>query len=129
MTRLSILVLGALGAGFAACARPEPAVAPRSVPSTAAPAAPGQTFAAPAPSPAQRDAAALAAACRSEADRIIALRDRGQLLREEERDARLGSDASIYDLRVPIDRLGRQFARDQVMDECILQNQQTTPRR
>ena len=53
----------------------------------AVPTAPGQVYTAPAPGQAVRDQAAVAAACRRDADRIIVTRDRGQLMREDERDA------------------------------------------
>ena len=63
-----------------------------------------------------RDQAAVAAACRRDADRIIVTRDRGQLMREDERDSRIGSQASIYSQRAETDRLGRLFDRDRLAD-------------
>ncbi len=127
MTRPPLPVaLGALAAALLlgpSCARaPE---APRAAsPGAAAFAAsqPGAVYAAPPPSPAQRDQAAMAAACREQADRIVAQRDRGGLMREEEREARIGASASLYDARRNIERLSRQFYRDRVADECVQQD-------
>ncbi|MFC7688607.1 hypothetical protein ACFQY5_02145 [Paeniroseomonas aquatica] len=93
------------------------------------PALPGQVFTAPAPSQAVRDQAALAAGCRADADRIVTTRDRGQLMREDERDARVGTDASIYARRGETDRLGRIYERDRIAEDCVQQNTQTPPRR
>jgi hypothetical protein len=126
--------------GLAACVAggPDPAVAPPSPVSAAArvpppppvpQGRPGQVFTAPAPGQVQRDEAALAAACRRDADRIIATRDRGQLMREDERDARVGTDSSIFARRAETDRLGRLFERDRIADECVRQNTRTGPQR
>ena len=91
-----------------------------------------QTFASPSPSAGTRDRAAAAEACRRDADRIVLYRDRGQLMREDERDARVGTDASIYARRAETDRLGRAFERDRIAAECLEQDPRTTaapPRR
>lgn len=64
-------------------------------------------------------AAATAAACREQADRVIARQDRGQLLREDERNARLGIETGSYGVRTQIDSLGRQFRRDQIAQDCV----------
>ena len=53
-------------------------------------------------------------------------RDRGQLMREDERDARIGTEQSIYARRVETDRLGRVFERDRLASECV-QQQDTGP--
>jgi hypothetical protein len=123
--------LGVLAAALllgASCAR-APEASRASSPGAAAFAAsqPGAVYAAPPPSPAQRDQAALAAACREQADRIVAQRDRGDLMREEEREARVGASASLYDVRRPIERLSRQFYRDRVADECVQDNRREAP--
>jgi hypothetical protein len=76
-----------------------------------------------------RDQAALAAACRADADRVIMTRDRGQMMREDERDARIGTDASIFARRTETDRLGRLFERDRIAAECLQQNTRTPPQR
>lgn len=125
-------------AGLAACAPAgrDPAistvsVAPpvRSGPPAPVPSAPGQVYAAPAAGPAVRDQAAIAAACRRDAERIIVTRDRGQLMREDERDSRMGSQASPFSQRVETDRLGRLYERDRLMDQCVQENTRTTPQR
>lgn len=142
MTRSTLLLLlgaAAALAGPPGCARTE---APYPPPSSAAPplasgarrpppsARSGPAFAAPPPSQAMRDRAALAEACRRDADRVVLYRDRGQLMREDERDARVGTDASIYARRIETDRLGRVFERDRVADECLEQGAApTAPRR
>lgn len=71
--------------------------------------------------PEQRAQAATAAACREQADRVIARQDRGQLLREDERNARLGTESGSYGIRTQIDSLGRQFRRDQIAQDCMRQ--------
>jgi len=78
--------------------------------------------AAPAPGTDLRDRARVTQACREAADRVIVTRDRGQLLREDERDARVGSQASIYSQRAETDRLGRIFERDQLARQCVGEN-------
>jgi hypothetical protein len=88
---------------------------------------PGQVFSAPAPGQAARDQAAVAAACRQDADRIVLYRDRGQLMREDERDSRVGTDASIYARRMETDRLGRIFERDRIAADCVQQNTRSAP--
>ncbi|MFZ4408659.1 MAG: hypothetical protein ACOYOH_15050 [Paracraurococcus sp.] len=95
----------------------------------AVPTAPGQVYTAPAPGQAVRDQAAVAAACRRDADRIIVTRDRGQLMREDERDSRVGSQASIFAQRAETDRLGRLFERDRLADQCVQENTRAAPQR
>lgn len=126
-----LVVLGLLASGLIGCTgRPEPLPAAAGAPATrAAMPTPGQVFTAPPPSQAVRDQAALAAGCRADADRIVTTRDRGQLMREDERDARVGTDASIYARRGETDRLGRIFERDRIAEDCLQQNTQTPPRR
>lgn len=77
---------------------------------------------APAPGTDLRDRARVTQACREAADRVIVTRDRGQLLREDERDARVGSQASIFAQRAETDRLGRIFERDQLARQCVGEN-------
>ena len=106
---------------------PADPIAPR--PTGPGPIAPGQVFTAPAPGEATRDRAGLAAACRQDADRIVVYRDRGQLMREDERDARIGTDSSIYARRGESDRLGRIFERDRIAADCVQQNTRSAPQR
>jgi len=130
MTRPSLLLLfGAVLAGSPGCAggdAPPPRVPP---PIAAAPqsgraaprAGPGPVIDAPQPPQVARDRAAIAEACRRDADRVVLYRDRGQLMREDERDARVGTDSSIYARRIETDRLGRVFERDRLAAECVQQ--------
>jgi hypothetical protein len=135
MKRLPWIGLLAL---LAACTGgPDPAVVPltgNAAPSRAAiapgsPPGPGAVPTVPPPSAAMRDQAALAAACRADADRIVTFRDRGQLMREDERDARIGTDASIYARRSETDRLGRIYERDRLASNCVQENTRTAPQR
>ncbi len=135
MIRPLILLVGAVLAGSPGCARRDVAPSP-----SAAPVAPlagrpapragsAPAFTSPPPSQAARDRAALAEACRRDADRIVLYRDRGQLMREDERDARVGTDASIYARRTETDRLGRIFERDRIAAECLERDARSPPRR
>lgn len=81
-------------------------------PSLVAPARPG----------AQDTNPAVAAACREQVTRILARQDRSQLIREDERDARLGAEATPFTQRAPQDRLGRQFLYERMVDDCIRDN-------
>ena len=120
------LALAGLALSLVACAPGgrDPAISPISL---APPAAAGQ--AAGTAGQATRDQAAVAAACRRDADRIIVTRDRGQLMREDERDSRIGSQASIYSQRAETDRLGRLFERDRLADQCVQENTRAAPQR
>ncbi|MEN0072843.1 MAG: hypothetical protein AAGC69_00570 [Paracraurococcus sp.] len=126
-------------AGLAACAGGgrDPAIGPvsfappppREGPPPVIPSNPGGVYVAPPPGRAMQDQAAVAAACRRDADRIIVTRDRSQLMREDERDSRVGSQASIYSQRAETDRLGRLFERDRLADQCVQENTRTPPQR
>ena len=130
-----LLLLGAVLAGSPGCAggnAPPPRAAPpiATAPQTGRPAprvaGAGPVIDAPQPPQVAGDRAAIAAACRRDADRVVLYRDRGQLMREDERDARIGTDSSIYARRVETDRLGRAFERDRLAAECV-QQQDTGP--
>jgi hypothetical protein len=125
MTRLTPLLLGLI---LAACGTGAPVPRNQAGPAPSVPAGAPTSYSAPAPTPAVRERAALAAGCRGEADRIILNQDRGQLMREDERDARVGTDASIYSRRVETDRLGRIFERDRIAEDCV-QRTTTLPAR
>ena len=135
MIRPLLLLVGAVVAGSPGCAQRD--VAPLSSPASVAPPAgrpaprtgSSPAFASPPPSQATRDRAALAETCRRDADRIVLYRDRGQLMREDERDARIGTDASIYARRAETDRLGRVFERDRIAAECLQQGATPPPTR
>ena len=135
MIRPLLLLIGAVVAGSPGCARmegaPPPSVAPVAAAGRPAPAAnfgPATTAAAPPPQ-AARDRAAQVEACRRDADRIVLYRGRGQLMREDERDARIGTDSSIYARRTETDRLGRIFERDRIAAECLEQDTRPQPAR
>ncbi|TCZ66843.1 hypothetical protein [Roseicella aquatilis] len=125
-------------AGLVACADRgrDPAISPvslapepRSGPPAPIPSAPGGAATIQAANQGVRDQAAVAAACRRDAERIIVTRDRGQLMREDERDSRMGSQASPFSQRVETDRLGRLYERDRLMDQCIRENTRAAPQR
>ena len=98
-----------------------------SAPRTGLPSGRGSAYTAPPPSPAVRDRAAVADACRRDADRVVQYRDRGQLMREDDSDARIGTDSSIYARRMETDRLGRVFERDRIAAECLDQSSPAPP--
>ena len=140
MIRPLLLLAGAVLVGAPGCGVGADRAPPPSVAAPAPPIAPGArrsppagsvgpTFAAPPPSQAVRDRAAVAEACRRDADRVVLYRDRGQLMREDERDARVGTDSSIYARRIETDRLGRVFERDRIASECVEQDPRTPPSR
>lgn len=92
----TVLTLSALL--LSACVSPRPAV-------TAGDAQPGRP--------------GLRIECREAADRTLVRQDRGQLLREDERNARLGSESGgASGLRAQFDGLGRQYRRDQLAADC-----------
>ncbi|MCQ4160437.1 hypothetical protein NON00_10905 [Roseomonas sp. GC11] len=65
---------------------------------------------------------AVAAACRADAERQMRYRERGQTMRVDEAESRLGAGAFIGN---PIERsqLGARFERDQMIQDCIRGNQ------
>lgn len=135
MNRLPLPLLGLLAAGLAACgpraAAPESGLAAPFAASAPAQTVPPQTpsrFVSAPPNQAVRDRVALTIGCRSEAERILTNRDRGQQLREDERDARLGADATPYTRRAETDRLGRLWERDRLAEDCV-QRTTTAPAR
>ncbi|RVT90623.1 hypothetical protein EOD42_23625 [Rhodovarius crocodyli] len=76
-----------------------------------------------------RDRAAYQASCRDQANRVLERQDRGQLMREDERTLRGGTDAGNFGIRSNLDQLGRQYRRDQLMTECMRQGAPTVPDR
>lgn len=68
------------------------------------------------------------AACREEVTRVLARQDRSQLMREDERDARLGAEATPFTHRATQDRLGRGFQYDRLVNDCIRENTRQTQR-
>jgi hypothetical protein len=78
--------------------------------------------AAPAPRSAdQQQQDATNAACRQEAERVMRFRDRGQLMRQDEPESRLGSGAfsGATTGSMSPDRLSSRFQQDRMIDECV----------
>lgn len=69
--------------------------------------------------PEQRQNDAQLAACRQEADRVMQFRDRGQTMRLDEADARVGVATNVPTLRAETDRLGARVERDRLIGECL----------
>ena len=68
--------------------------------------------------PAQRQEDATLAACRREAERVINYRDRGQQMRTDDQDARVGV-SSYLSFRPQADRLAATHERDQLARACV----------
>lgn len=83
-------------------------------------------FAPPRPGDAIRTNPQVAQACREETARRIQRQDRGQLMREDERDSRLGSETVSSSQAMQTDRLGRQFQFNREVDDCIRANTQAS---
>jgi len=84
----------------------------------------GPSFTAPQPPPGARDTnPQVVAACRQQAANLLTRQDRGQLIREDERDSRLGSETTgTLAFRAPIDRMSREFRFEQMVEECVRAN-------
>lgn len=80
----------------------------------------------PRPGDAIRTNPQVAQACREETARRIQRQDRGQLMREDERDSRLGSETVSSSQAMQTDRLGRQFQFNREVDDCIRANTQAS---
>lgn len=87
-----------------------------------------QGFAPPPPPPGARSSnPEVVAACRAQAASVITRQDRGQLIREDERNSRLGSETTgSLAFRAPIDRLSREYRFEQMVDECVRANTRET---
>ncbi len=70
----------------------------------------------------RRDDDVTEARCRDASDRMLTREDRGQLLREDERNARLGSETGGMGIRSQIDAMGRQARLEQMVRDCVRQN-------
>jgi hypothetical protein len=88
----------------------------------------GPSFAAPEPPPGARDTnPQVVAACRQQAANLLTRQDCGQLIREDERDSRLGSETTgTAAFRAPIDRLSREYRFEQMVEECVRANTQAS---
>ncbi len=127
LPRTSLLLLGVLLGGPLGCGMGEgsrPAAGPATAPARVAA---GSSYRAPPPDAATRDRAAIAAACRQEAERIIVRQDRGQLMREDERDNRLGSEFNLFANRSEMDRLGRRYELQRMTEDCVRDNTRAVP--
>ncbi|MFH5926781.1 hypothetical protein [Roseomonas xinghualingensis] len=74
--------------------------------------------AAPAPSSPQDARSALTAACRAEAERVVRYRDRGQLMRQDDYNARVGTTSHLGP-QVMSDKLAQVYDRDRLAAECV----------
>jgi hypothetical protein len=86
--------------------------------------------AAPAPRSAeQRQQDAATAACRQDVERAVRYRDRGQTMRVDEAEARVGSGAFSDSVvgSMSTERLSARFAQDQMMDECVRGTRNANP--
>jgi len=79
----------------------------------------------PAPAPSATTSASaptIEEACRREAERVVLFRDRGQQMRIDEGENRLGSQATIPSSRAQSDIAGRSFERDRLARDCVRQS-------
>lgn len=81
----------------------------------------------PAPPPTattSNDAPTIEAACRRQAERVVLFRDRGQQMRIDEGENRLGTQgATPSSLRAQTDTYGQQVERDRLARECVQASQ------
>lgn len=68
---------------------------------------------------------AVVEACRQQAAQQIQRQDRGQLMREDESQSRLGASFAAGPSSHQSDRLGRQFQFERRIDECVRANTQS----
>lgn len=78
----------------------------------------------PAPPPLARagDAQSLEAACRREAERVVLFRDRGQQMRLDEGESRVGQQSAIPSVRAQNDNLARSVERERIARDCLRQS-------
>jgi hypothetical protein len=71
----------------------------------------------------------ITAACRQDAERMMRYRERGQTMRVDEAESRLGTGADIGN-RLGRDQMGARFEQDRLVAECLRGAQQApaTPR-
>ncbi|MBC9177389.1 hypothetical protein [Pseudoroseomonas ludipueritiae] len=69
----------------------------------------------------QRQQDQAAAICRQDVERTMRFRDRGQLMRTDEAESRLGAGSftGARDGSMGTERLSAQFERDQMIDSCV----------
>ncbi|MCR0981378.1 hypothetical protein [Roseomonas populi] len=102
-TRPALALLLAAPLGLAACAAPPAPVAQRAgVPNAGAQAARSDR----------------AAACLADAERVVRFRDRGQLMRQDDYNARIGT-TSYLGPQVISDQFAQVYDRDRMAAECV----------
>ncbi|WP_376091120.1 hypothetical protein ACE7GA_21130 [Roseomonas sp. CCTCC AB2023176] len=69
---------------------------------------------------------ATAAACRADAERVVLYRDRGQIMRSDDYNARVGT-TSYLGPRVITDDLARSYDRDRLAAECLRGAREASP--
>lgn len=69
---------------------------------------------------------AAAAACRAEAERTVLFRDRGQTMRSDDYNARVGT-TSYLGPRVITDDIARSYDRDRYAAECLRAGREADP--
>ncbi|MBO1077030.1 hypothetical protein [Roseomonas marmotae] len=81
----------------------------------------GACAAAPPRSAEQRQQDLATAACRQDAERIMRYRERGQQMRLDEADARLGAGAFTDSVsgRLSTDRLSAQYEQERMVERCL----------
>lgn len=62
--------------------------------------------------------AALNAACRTQAERVVNYRDRGQTMRQDDYNARVGT-TSYLGPQVITDQIAQVYERDRIAAECV----------
>ncbi|WP_426957154.1 hypothetical protein [Muricoccus radiodurans] len=67
---------------------------------------------------AQRETRALTDACRTEADRVVRYRDRGQTMRHDDYNARIGT-TDYLGPQVITDQIAQVYDRDRIAAECV----------
>ncbi|MDB5370632.1 MAG: hypothetical protein JWP20_2190 [Roseomonas sp.] len=72
-------------------------------------------------SPEQRQQDSVAAACRQDVERTMRYRDRGQLMRTDEADSRLGTAgfSGTTTGSMSTERLSAQFEQDRLTGDCV----------
>lgn len=64
---------------------------------------------------------AVTAACRSQAERVVNYRDRGQTMRQDDYNARIGT-TSYLGPQVITDQIAQVYQRDQIAADCVRNN-------
>lgn len=75
---------------------------------------------------ANRSNDATAVACRAEAERVVRYRDRGQVMRSDDYNARVGT-TSYLGPQVITDNIAQVYDRDRIAAECVRGAREGTP--